>query len=189
MKKLISILFLFVLSLFITNGQQSKTTYVDTLKSVIVNISTESKKQLSTTENLQVLLEKSVDNQTTATEALVNGVAGLEYSINGYKQEIEERNKNDGKLLSDKFNYTPEQVKKVISTERWLNLFTILLCILYIMYVNRELSFRDTKEAILIRMVLYVTMGIISYFLIISALTLLFNKDYFIIRQLMDLYT
>ena len=77
MKKLISILLLSVLSLFIANSQ-SNVMYVDSLKSVTVNVNSDIKKQANTVEDLQLQLAKSVDSQTIVNGKLNDAFVSLD---------------------------------------------------------------------------------------------------------------
>lgn len=201
MKKLISILFLAVLSLFIVNSQ--KITYVDSLKSVTVNVSTDVKKQASTIDNIQLQLAKSIDSQVYTNESVVEGLNQLTSLADVYTKEIEKHNKSDGQLITDKFDYTPQSIKKIIRTERWLNLITWILCAIYILYlVNTKISINikclapncnpDTQQVWPILLIQCVANGLIvvfGFYFINNVLTLLFNGNYYVIQELINLYT
>lgn len=191
MKKLISILFLFVFSLFMVNSQP-KITYVDSLKSVNISISTDTKKQLTATDNLQLQLARVVDNQTIVNKELSSGIAWLVSGVNVFTTEIEKRNKSDGQIITNKFNYTPESIKKIIRTERWLNLITWILVLMYTLYVINAKTNWKTQQVwpvLLIQCIFNYILVIFGYFFIQNILTLIFNGDYYILKELINMYT
>jgi hypothetical protein len=190
MKKLIAILFLFVFSLFVANSQ-SKVMFVDSLKTVTVNVSTDDvKQQVTTTDNLQLQLAKSVDSQTTVNQSLSESIIQFTSAVNGYTQAVEEKNKSDSQPFLDKFNYSLQDVKKSLRKERWLN-FTIAFTILfYMIYAYRQLfNRRDSADNLLIKALIYIITGVSVYFVLKWFLTLLFNPTYFFIKELIALYT
>jgi hypothetical protein len=189
MKKIISLLFLFAFSLFMVNSQ-SKITYIDSLKSVTVSVSTDTKKQLDTQKDLQSQFAKVVDSQTVVNEDLSNGIDTLVAYIDMYTEEVEQRNKNDSQLLTDKFNYSSERVKHVIKIERWLNFITLLLVLIYLSFVYQQLNTRRSDyEHIFSRALLYIILGALIFIVVQNLLTLLFNGDFYVIKELITLYT
>jgi len=195
MKKFIAILLLFVAGLFISNAQQSNK-YVDTAKkdTVTINIIADNQKQVNSVDNLQLQLTKSVDNQNIVTQSLSDALALIGSGITTVTKEIEERNKNDSQLITDKFNYTTQDVKKIIRTERWLNLITWILCVMYVLsLLTIKNAFKlNTPQAwpvLLIQCLVWTGMSVFVFFLVYNLLTLIFNPNYYMIKELLNLYT
>jgi len=193
MKKLISLLILFVFSLFIANSQTDSGSTIllgDSIKSVTVNVNSDTKKQVNTVEDLQLQLTKSVDSQTTVNKSLNDAFVSLDSGLAKYTQAIEERNKSDGKLVTDMFSYTPAEVKQVIRKERWLNFITVMLCISYALWATSQLSGKYKQaDLFYLKLVFFIAYGLVGFLLLKSLLTLIFNGDYYVIKELMQLYT
>jgi len=197
MKKLIAILFLFVSSLLIGSSQNTETNYVDTLKKVTVSVTSDTKQQIAATNNLQKQLIKVIDSQITVNDKLKEGITGLMSEVSTYNKEIEKRNKSDGKLITDKFNYPIDKVKHTIRIERWLNFITWIVCAIYILYLINSKSvfsyatYGDGKRwpILLVQCLIHSLLAIFAFYFVLNVLTLLFNGDYYIIKELLSLYT
>jgi hypothetical protein len=189
MKKFIGILLLFVMSLFIGKAQ-NKIMYVDSLKSVTVSVSSDTEKQTKAVNDLQLQFAKAVDSQTTVNGQLKEAFVSLDSGLTSYRQVIEERNKSDTKLITDVFSYTPERVKQVMRKERWLNFILSLFGIVYVVSVLSQMSGKySVRDMVAIRLAFYLLYGIAMFIILYSLLTLLFNGDYYVIKELMNLYT
>jgi hypothetical protein len=190
MKKLIAILTLFIASLFIVYPQsKSQVTYVDTLKSVTVSVSTDVNKQKPVIDPMQVQFAKSLDTQITVQKQVSGNLDTLTSVLADYVQEVEAKNKDDSVPLMEKLGYDSQDVKKILKTERWLDLLVLLLTILYLAFINNQLSKRDYAENVLIKGLIYLTIGGISVFVLRWLLILIFNSGYFYIKELIALYT
>lgn len=189
MKRLLSILFLLIFSLSITDSQPKVTSYVDSVKNVNVNINADSRQRLLL-EDLQGELINIQNNQAAVNTSMFSTIAEIISEVNNTSKEIEERNKSDGKLITDVFNYTPERIKQVIRKERWLNFTIALLCIVYILSVTTQMNVKHNQmELLSLRLLFYTVYGVSIFIALHSLLTLLFNGDYYVIKELMKLYT
>jgi hypothetical protein len=188
MKKLIAILTLFVFSLFITNAQQnSQVTYVDTLKSVTVNVSTDVNKKV--VDPVQSLFAESIENQKAAQIATKEYLDTLTSLATMYINNIEAKNKSDSESITTKFGYTNTNVKQILKTERWFNILLILLGIIYLMFVYNKLRRRDYLENIVGKTIIFLLIGIIGFLLLQQLFQLLFNPGYFFMQNFIALYT
>jgi hypothetical protein len=181
MKKLIAILLLFVGSLFIVNSQ-NKVTYVDTLKSVSVTVSTDETKKVPTIENMQLQLIKSVESQVSVNQSLVEGINSLSLTVGNFTREIEQKNKNDSQPFMT-LGYNNEQVNKYIKRARWVNIISVVLAIFYVWFVIWQLRIRDNKDILFARASLWAIFGVSGFFLIQWLLNLIFNPGYYFIKD------
>jgi hypothetical protein len=189
MKKLIAILTLFVASLFIVYPQsKSKVTYVDSLKSVTVDVSIDANKK-TVTDPVQTLFTEALNNQTEVQKISTEYLDTLTSILTTYTTNVEAKNKSDCEPVTTKFGYNTQAIKKILKTELWLDILVLLVSIVYLIYINNQLSKRDTAENILIKGLLYLTIGVISAFLLRWLLILVFNSGYFYIKELTALYT
>jgi hypothetical protein len=189
MKKLVSLLFLLVFSIFLVGGQPKVTSYVDSVKNVNINVNSDARQKVFL-EDLQSELIEAQNNQTAINTSMISTFAELQSETKTLGQTIEERNKSDSKLITDIFSYTPERVKQVIRKERWLNFITYLLCVFYILFVLNQLAGRYTNLGVFnTKIVFYILYGLLGFWVFNSILTLLFNGDYYVIKELMNLYT
>jgi hypothetical protein len=188
MKKLIAILTLFAFSLFMAEGQ-SRITYIDTIKSVQVNVSTEVNKSKPIEDPVQTLFATALENQKDAQKTTKEYLDTLTTVLTTYVNNIEARNKEGSHPISYKFGYDTEDVKLIIRKERWLNFITIALAFIYLLYVNSQLNKRDILENLLGKALIYIGVGIFAYLAARWLLILLFNPGYFMIRELIALYT
>lgn len=190
MKKLISLICLFVFSLFIANSQPN-ITYVDTIKSVSVSISSDSKQNL-TLQDLQLQFIKAAGVQAMTNCVMSGSIKDLQSEVNITNQKIEERNKSDSKLITDIFNYTPQEVKQVIRKERRLNFILYILSVFYIVWATSTLSgkYRQSDYFMFyMKMIFYTVYGIVVFLLLRILMSLIFNGDFYVIKELMNLYT
>lgn len=190
MKKFIGIILLFVLSLFIGQAQD-KVMYVDSLKSVTVNVNnSDTEKQAKAVNDLQLQFAKVVDSQTAVNDKLKDAFVSLDSGLTTYRQVIEERNKSDTKLITDEFNYSADKVKQVIKRERWLNVLLCILGIFYILFVVNQLAGKYNNLGLWnLKIVFYLLYGIAIFWTLSKLLTLIFNGDFYVIKELMKLYT
>jgi len=191
MKKLLSILFLFIFSLFIVNSQPRviSTVYVDSLKNVNINVTSDTKQNM-TLEDLQGKLIESQNNQTAINTSMISYIADLKTEDALLNKEIEERNKNDGQLITDVFNYSPIKVKQIMRKERWLNFTLCLLGVFYILFVTNQMAGKyKTSDFFTTKIVFYTLYGVASFYTLHWLFTLLFNGDFYVIKELMKLYT
>ena len=165
-----------------------KTTFKDTLT---LNIVTESKKQLVANEKMQAQLVKAVDNQSSLNQVVGNAISALNTGLSSFTKQIEERNKNDSRLITDVFNYSPERVRKVIKIERWLNFITILFAWFFIAwsFTGESLSVRYTADTAIVKLIFALSLTVAFSYLFLKLITLLFNGDYYVIKELITLYT
>jgi hypothetical protein len=188
MKKVVSILFLLMFALFLS-GQTVDVAKKDT---VTVNIVSETKKQVAVNENLQIQLTKAVENQAFAIQVASGAVQEFSCYLSELLREVETRNKNDSQLLTDKFNYPPERVKKVIKIERWLNFLVVVLCLGYLFWSfagENAIFNRFTAQGLGVKLIFTLSLTFTFYFLLLKLLTTLFNGDYYVIKELITLYT
>jgi hypothetical protein len=191
MKKLISILIVSLLSLFVVNSQ-SDVKYIDSLKSVTVSVSSDSQNQILTQNDLQ--FAKTVENQNVVNEKLVVAVNALETGVTAITKEVEKRNKSDSTMLTELFGYTNPDVKRIIQRQRGINLITWSSSLIYIIFVLTgfsPLKYGDNKPwpVLLIQCFVWLTLGVVYFLLVQNLLTLIFNKHYFIIKELSNLFT
>jgi hypothetical protein len=192
MKKLISILFLFVSFLFIGNAQkQSQYINTDKKDTVTISIVSENKKLTSTNDNLQLFLAKTTDSQVSVNSALIDVLTSLESGISTYCKEIEKRNKNDSKLITDVFNYNSTKVTKAINTNK---VITIILNIFALLYISFAIYLESSRARLpagvrTARIIFLLGYGIAFYYIILKLLITIFNGDYYVIKELINLYT
>lgn len=172
---------------------QSNVTYVDSIKTVKVEVSTDLKKQqdlekltLQNASTTQLQLSTLIGNQQETNASLSN-------AVNILSDQIEQRNKNDSKFVTDMFGYDTNKVKHSIKIERWLNFTTIIVMIIYLFSVlatNGMFNYKGhlSLSAFKMRMLLYTGLGIVYYLLLKNLLTYVFNGDYFVVKELMKLY-
>jgi len=193
MKKTLSILFLFVFSLFLTMGQTKVTTeYVDSVKSVNVNVAVDNVKKQQATENkLQLQLSTVVDNQLSLERYLTDAIVSLNSGIVGYTKEVEIRNKADSKTVLDKFGYTPSDVEHTIRKELRLNFILGLFSLVYLLYItfqfNKEGAF--SLSFFTVKLTFLLTYGFVGFFILKWLLTLIFNGDFYVIKELIKIST
>jgi len=192
MKKVITMLLM--MGIFLLSAKsQSNVTYVDSIKTVKVEVSTNLKKQqdletwtLKNASATQLQLSTVISNQQETN-------ANLSNAVNILSDQIKQKNKNDSKFVTDLFGYNTDNVKHSIKIERWLNFTTIMVMIIYlfsVLTINGMFNYRGhmSLPALKIRMILYTGLGIIYYLLLKHLLTYIFNGDYFVIKELMKLY-
>lgn len=190
MKKFIGIVLLLLFSVFVS-GQSETSKDVAKKDTVTLKILTESKKQAAANENLLSLLTQAVNNQSAACKGIVAVANSFNDNIAQLTEEVEERNKNDGQLITDKLYYTQERVRYVMKIERWLNFITITLSIVFLgwqFYPNAPFE-RYSHTTSVSKFIWGVGMTAVFYFLMLKFLTLLFNGDYYVIKELIKLYT
>lgn len=187
MKKIVAVLLLFVSTIFIALTQPRVTTYVDSMKAVTVNVTSENKKPVI--DNLQLQLIDVVKANTATSLVVSESIANLNLGVTAFVREIEKRNKNDGALFISKFNYSTESIKKIIRVERWLNFLTYIFGAIYLLYIFTELNKkRWTMDGLIATTIVYYISGILLVFIVSKLLTLIFNGDYYVIKELITLY-
>jgi hypothetical protein len=191
MKKFIALVCLLFLPLLYIVGQKS--TFIDTNKkdTVTLNIISEGKKQAASIDNLQGQFVKVIENQTLVNQALTNGIVSCSDAVTAFTKEIEKRNKNDGKFITDSFGYSPDQVKNTIRKERWLNFSAILVAVLYFVWVRFDKQWQDKLPPGVwaLKFLYYLVAGVLLYLASIELLTYIFNGDYYVIKELTHMYT
>lgn len=181
MKKLIAILLLFVSSLFIVNSQ-NKVTYVDSLKTVTVTVSTDETKKVPTIENMQLQLIRSVESQVSVNQTLVEGLKSLSLTVENFTREIEQKNKNDTQPFMA-LGYNNEQVNTYIKRARWVNIVSVVLAFFYVWFVTWQLRIKDRADILLYRALIWALYGVAGFFLIQWLLNLIFNPGYYFIKN------
>jgi hypothetical protein len=194
MKKLLAILGLFLLPLLIF-GQKERAhiEYAKTFDStatVTLNIVAENKKQATSVDLIQSLLPQAIENQTVVSKELVNTLSSTGQAISAYTQEIEKHNKDDSQLVTDKFKFSTQRVQQAIRVERWLNFSTLFLTIIVAFAVWwLRAPFAGSLGSITFKLAFYTALTALSYYVTLKLLTLLFNGDYYVIKELTHLYT
>jgi hypothetical protein len=203
MKKFIAILCLFVGSLFLTAAQQDDNKYVNVDKkdTLTINVIADNSKQtLKDTQDLSSQFTKIVGNQTTVNQSLSEVLSTLSTGITSYTKEIEERNKSDGVLI-DTYNFTSSEINNIIRTERWLLFITWLLTFALVLWIandkiyikkqssNANLDTAQVWPILLIQCLVYGAWLVFMFYLIRNVLTLLFNGQYYVIKELISLYS
>lgn len=195
MKKFIAIISVFILSLFIAKSQDTNR-FVDTNKkdTVTINIIAENKSQVAT-KDLQTLIAE-VNNSKIVDSGTVSGLlTSISSGIESVIKEVEKRNKSDGTLITDKFNYNKEEVKSAIKKQRWIHFitwFTILIYIIAVIQVKGAFRYGDNGKPwpiLLIQCLLWTVLGIVYFLIVQNLLTLIFNGKYFVLKELINLYT
>lgn len=198
MKKFLALLFLLILPVFLTGAKQKDgAKYIDSNKkdTVTISIIAENKKQVATTDNIQLQLTKSVENQTLLVSSFGRTLDILNDNMSAYTKEVEKRNKSDGQLITDKFNYSTEEVKSIMKRERWLNFITWLTITVYIIsMLSTRGAFNYNSSGkpwpiLLIQCMVWTGLGFIWFFVVLNLLTLLFNPNYYVVKELINLYT
>lgn len=210
MKKLLGIVLLLILPLFFVNSQ-SEVKYIDSLKSVQVNvisnnpIAQPAKKAVvsrsTTSNNSQQLLTKAIDNQSIVNMTLAKSINNITDNVSDYIKQVEKRNKSSDSpaLITDSFDYSPQKVKHTIKIERWLNFITWILCAIYIIWtfnVKITLRRKDNEELpeglfgsmVLSQTILQIAVWVFVFFFLRSILTLIFNGDFYVIKELINMY-
>jgi hypothetical protein len=210
MKKLLGIIFLLILPLFMASSQ-SEIKYIDSLKSVQVNVISNNPfaqpahkavvSKSTTSNNSQQLLTKAVDNQSIVNIALAKSITNITDNISDYIKQIEERNKSSDPpaLITDSFGYSPQKVKHTIKIERWLNFITWILCAVYIIWtfnVKITLKYKNNEglpdglfgSMVTSQTLLQIVVWVFVFFFLRSILTLLFNGDFYVIKELINMY-
>jgi len=191
MKKVVAILCLFLFALF-TSGQKNVNVTNKDTASLILKVFTEGKREVVANENFQLQLIKAVDNQSSASQSIANAVATFGKELSAFTKEIENKNKNDSELVTSMFGYNTEKVKKVIKIERWLNFSVVVLTIgalLWLLTGFSESNERFTSQRAILKLLWSLSIAFVFYVLTLKLLTLLFNGDYYVIKELITLYT
>ena len=210
MKKLLGIILLLILPLFMVSSQ-SEVKYIDSLKSVQVNVISNNPiaqparkavvSKSTTSINSQQLLTKAIDNQSIINLALAKGINSVADNISDYTKQIEERNKSSDlpALITDSFGYSPQKVKHTIKIERWLNFITWILCAMYIIWtfnVRITLKYKNNEglpdslfgSMVVSQTLLQIIVWVFVFFFLRNVLTLIFNGDFYVIKELINMY-
>lgn len=192
MKKFIALL---CLLFFTVTLYSQKNNYVDLTKkdTVTVNIITATEKQAKKQDVFQTELLKAVDSYVTTNAGVTNSLKDLSSNFPTLIKQIEQRNKNDSEFVLNKLGFVEDHVKHVIKTERWLNFITAFLTLVYIIWSMVPTSLytteKFTSQGILAKLAFTLFFSAVIYFLLLRILTLLFNGDFYVIKELITLYT
>jgi len=195
MKKLIMLLVLLVTPLLSFTTQESKPNTINTVDKDTVNISISVANQshANKIDNLQRALTQSINNQSSVSKSIIETLTDFTPIASAYIKEIEKRNKSDGELITEKLNYTTTKIESIIRIQRTLNLITYLIVILYLGYLSiyKVWTYGDGKPwpILLIQLLLFTVIGFVGYFCISNVLTLLWNHEYYMLQELIALYT
>jgi len=189
MKKLIAILLLFIgSSLFVSKGQSINTSLKDT---VTINVIAKNDKQSSSITSLNSSLLEIVNSQTVTYNSLIGAFNDLSSEVNAITREVEIRNKSDGKnFVTNYFNYSQEDVKHKIRLDRWLNFTSLCIGFIYIFvfFWNGSYS-QGTASTLFFKAFFHIFAGILLYLFVLKTLTIIFNGDYYVIKELIKLYS
>lgn len=180
--------------MFSISKAQYKSTYVDISKkdTVTVNVIAENKRQAATNNSVYLQLVRAVENQTLINSNLADAINSFGKDLSAYTKEIEKRNKSDGKLITDVFNYSKDDVALILKKENWLHLGATLFALGYLLlYIlrNSPLFGEYTTSSSIIRFIINIGLTILLYFVILNLATLIFNGDYYVIKELTNLYS
>lgn len=189
MKKFIAIFCILMLSFLYTSGQSSVKigTKKDTLT---VNFIAEDKKQSVETNNVNTQLAKSVDSQLSVNSELKETIGLFNLTAESVLRIVEEHNKTDGVNFLSNFNFTHEKVTKILNKQKWLVFSTIIILLIYVLSIIIDRSFRsNTSTGVISKVLFYGIYCLFIYFVSIKLLTILLNGDYYVIKELMKLYS
>ncbi len=192
MKKFIAMIMLLLIPYLVFSGPQNTCVNVAKKDTVTLNILTESKKQIATNDNLQNQWMKLVENQMLANQTIVNTVSDFGKNITEIAKRIEHRNKDDSLVLHKFYNYSPEKIKKIIVTEKRLNFIAAIFALVFLIWEfgGKQISINKwTAQGAAVKIVYSISMTIVLYVLLLRIITLLFNGDYYVIKELINLYT
>lgn len=190
MKKVLALFLIFMMSFAFTFGQQS--VKIDTKKdTLIVNFTAENKKQSIENNNLNVQLAKTVDSQIAVNNELTETIGLFNLTAESVLRIVEERNKTDGPNFLSNFNYSHENILKILNRQKWLVFSTIIIVLFYVIgvVVDRSITRGNTANGLITKILFYGLYGVLLFYGSIKLLTIIFNGDYYIIKELMNLYS
>ena len=197
MKKYLLLLCFFLLPFWII-GQQSD--YVDVTKkdTVTVNIIAKDKLQTITNNHLQTELLKVVTSRLSVDSALINGTTELTSALTNYVNTVEEQTRSSTTkdcqwcLITNLFNYSPDDVTHSIRVERWLNFIALIIGLVYFFWSfwNSDTGLRKwSAQGMAVKLIFTISLTVLFYLSSLKLLTLLFNGDYYVIKELTKLYS
>lgn len=191
MKKLIVLLLSIIISTSLIFSQQ-KANYLDINKKDTVTVSIIAKDTESTVHlaSLQSDLAKYVENQGKVNGNLSTVLTSIANSINTYVKEVEERNKSDGKLITNYFGYNEDEVLNILHNQNIINYTLVGLALLYFLFVvNSQLRVKMHLLDFIRVFAYYTIYGFVGFILMKFLITGLFNKGFYIIKELTKLYS
>ena len=197
MKKYLLLLCFFLLPFWII-GQQSD--YVDVTKkdTVTVNIIAKDKLQTITNNHLQTELLKVVTSRLSVDSALINGTTELTSALTNYVNTVEEHTRSSTTkdcqwcLITNLFNYSPDDVTHSIRVERWLNFTALIIGLVYFFWSFWDSDFGLRKwsaQGVAVKLIFTISLTVLFYLSSLKLLTLLFNGDYYVIKELIKMYS
>lgn len=197
MKKYLLLLCLLLLP-FGMKGQQSD--YVDVTKkdTVTVNIIAKDKLQTTAYNNLQIELLKVVTSRLAVDSALIDGTTELTSALTSYVNTVEEQARSSTIkdcqwcLITNLFNYDQNEVKHSIKVQRWLNFTALIIGLVYFFwsFAGEEAALkRWSAQGTLVKLIFALSLTILFYLASLKLLTLIFNGDYYVIKELIKMYS